>query len=291
MIDNYHIDNVNLYNLVAWIVNPDSSCDRDGFIKLSQTKAVKVKKICHGISSLVPNSVPALSQVMLSLNIYHKTGSSDAVNDLHKLGHRLSYTDTKFIEDKWAEWTENQSQIVPANIPKGEPVVHVVDNIDWKNKDLRGHQKHNTNGILIQPNNTFQNGKTKVIMEPEYHFDRKNHRSFKRFKSQLQPVNFKRADCKKLEYKPSNNTSEYEKGLKQNLAWVMSRYSPYKELSLFPSWSGYQHIIYNLVIKANVGYLAPLTAPPTEMSVIYKVIERSLRILEELELDQNVLGS
>ena len=91
---------------------------------------------------------PALSQVLLSLNMCHKTGSSVVIEDLHKLGHGLSYTETKF--DKWAEWAENESTIVPSsNIEENIVVTHVVDNIDWKNKDIREKDTHNTNSILI----------------------------------------------------------------------------------------------------------------------------------------------
>ena len=52
------------------------------------------------------------------------------MNDLHKFGYGISYTETKFIEDKWTEWSENTSNIVQANIKQGVVVTHVVDNID-----------------------------------------------------------------------------------------------------------------------------------------------------------------
>ena len=41
-------------------------------MKLSRGKATKVKKICSDIESLIPNSTPSLSQVLLSLSIYRK---------------------------------------------------------------------------------------------------------------------------------------------------------------------------------------------------------------------------
>ena len=101
-------------------------------------KTIKVKNMCDGIESLVPNSVPSLSQVLLSLNVYRKTGSGNQVDDLHKYGHGLSYTEAKFIGDKWAEWRENQSRLVPSNIKEGSIGIHVVDNIDWKNRNIKG---------------------------------------------------------------------------------------------------------------------------------------------------------
>ena len=70
-------------------------------------------KICDDIMTLIPTLKPALGQVLLSLNTYHKTGSSTSVDDLHKLGHGISFTKTRFIEAKWAEWNSRQSTIIP----------------------------------------------------------------------------------------------------------------------------------------------------------------------------------
>ena len=110
-VRHYHSDS--LYNLIAWIVNPTSSYDENGIVKLSKPKATKVSKICDDIESLIPNSCPSLSQVLLSLNVYRKTGSSVIVNDLHKFGHGA----------EWAEWSENTSNIVAANIKQGVVVL------------------------------------------------------------------------------------------------------------------------------------------------------------------------
>ena len=127
-VRHYHSDN--LYNLIASIVNPTSSYRENGIVKLSKPKATKVSKTCDDIESLIPKSCPSLSQVPLSLNVYRKTGSSVIANDLHKFRQGISYTETKFIEGKWKEWTENTSNIVAANIKQGVVVTHIVDNIN-----------------------------------------------------------------------------------------------------------------------------------------------------------------
>ena len=99
-------------------------------VKLSATKSAQVTKLCQDVESLVPAIKPSLSQLLLSLNAYHKIGSSTIVNDLHLYGHGISYTEAKFIEDKWAEWTTKQSSYIPSNIYKGVETVYVVDNIE-----------------------------------------------------------------------------------------------------------------------------------------------------------------
>ena len=79
--------------------------------------------------TLTPILQPALGQVLLSLNIYHTTGSSTINDGLHKLGRGISFTENPFIEDKWEEWDSNQSTTIPSNIHKGISTTHVVDNI------------------------------------------------------------------------------------------------------------------------------------------------------------------
>ena len=63
-----------LFNLIASIVSPNSTLDENGTVKLSEVKATKVSIICDDIETLIPNAKPSLSQVLLSLNIYRKTG-------------------------------------------------------------------------------------------------------------------------------------------------------------------------------------------------------------------------
>ena len=141
-----------MFNLIASIVSPNSTLDENGTVRLSKVKATKVSKICDDIETLIPNVKPSLPQVLLSLNIYRKTGSSEVITDLHRIGHGLSYTETKFIEDKWAKWSENQSKLVPSNIDEDSIVTPVADNIDRKNKIFKGEETHNTNSILVQEN-------------------------------------------------------------------------------------------------------------------------------------------
>ena len=73
------------------------------------------------------------------------------MTNLLRLGHKLSYNETKFIEDKWAKWSKKQPKFVPNNFRKGV-VTHVVDNIDWKNNSFESRDTHTTNSILIQQN-------------------------------------------------------------------------------------------------------------------------------------------
>ena len=168
--------NICLYNLIALIVSSNSPFDIDGSVKLSKGKAtLKVTKICSDIESLIPNTTPSLSQILLSISMHRKTGSSTVTDDLQKFGHGISYTETKLMEDKWAQWSEQQSSLLPCNIEKGLITTLVFDNIDWKNKDSKGKETHNTNSILIQEIPSQCNF-TKVNLNPNYDLERSKHR-------------------------------------------------------------------------------------------------------------------
>ena len=67
------------------------------------------------------------------------------------------------------------------------------------------------------------------------------------------------------------------------LAWFLLRLN---RPGLVPSWSGFQEITSEHDLEqAVVGYLPPVAASSTEMSVIYTEIERTELIRCELELD------
>ena len=121
-----------LHFLTALIVSQNSSFAIDGTVKLSKGEATQVTKICSDIESLIPNTTLWLSQVLLSLSMYRKSVSSTVIDALHVFGHGISYTETKFIEDKWAEWLEEQSSLLRSNIEKGLITKLVLDNIYWK---------------------------------------------------------------------------------------------------------------------------------------------------------------
>ena len=93
----------NLCSLIGWIVNPIVPLNNDGFVKLPNVRSVKVINICNEMMTFTPTLRSTLPEVLLSHKTYHKTGFNIIVDDLHKSGLGISYTETCFIEDKWAK--------------------------------------------------------------------------------------------------------------------------------------------------------------------------------------------
>ena len=282
VIEGNEILDKRLYNVIAWIVSPSSYLGKDGYVNLLPGKATKVSEICYNIQSLVPGGQPSLGQILLSLTMFGKTGSKNVVNDLRHLGHGLSYTESNFIMDKWAEWSLKQKSIVPSNMKKTVIATHVFDNIDWKNKNIKRTESHYTNSILVQKYN-LSDELSKVTLEPDYNFSRKNHRSFKSTESTLPGIYFKRGNPAILNYHPSNHNGECKKSSLKTLVWIRSRISKGVKV---PSWSGFQALTTEKDLDmAVVGYLPPIPDTPTEMKVIYAEIERSEQIRIELETE------
>ena len=57
--------------------------------------------------------------------------------------------------------------------------IHVADNIDWENKSVT-RQTYNTNSILIQHINDSETRNSSIQLKPDYEFDRKQDRLYKR---------------------------------------------------------------------------------------------------------------
>ena len=165
------------------MVHPRGQIANNGRVMLPKSKAQKLLQITQNITALLPNTLPSKDQVLLSLAMHRKTGSSDVVDTLHRLGHGISYSETLLVEDKWAEWSQYQSNLIPSNIISGVPTTLVSDNIDWKNKSIRGssNETYHTSCILIQhkEDQQLKEEKSPVTLHPNYNCNRKTHCSFK----------------------------------------------------------------------------------------------------------------
>ena len=49
-----------------------------------------------------------------------------------RLRHQNVYSETFFVKDKWAEWSQCHSNLIPSNIISGVPKTPVLDKIDWE---------------------------------------------------------------------------------------------------------------------------------------------------------------
>ena len=139
--------------------------------------------------------------------MHRKIGSNDVVDTLHRLGHGILYSETLFVEDKWTEWSQYQSNLILSNLISGVPTTLVSGNIDWKNKSIRGssNETHHANCKLIQhkEDQQLKEEKSPVTLQPNHNYNRKSHRLFKDMEINL-PNNtaWKKSEPPKLSCNP-----------------------------------------------------------------------------------------
>ena len=88
---------------------------------LPKSKAQKVSQITQNITSLLPNALPSLDQIILSLPMHRKTGSSDVIDTLPCLGHGISYSE--------------QIAISTGNPIDPSKVLKLLDNTAWRKSE------------------------------------------------------------------------------------------------------------------------------------------------------------
>ena len=181
-------------------------------------------KVCDDIVTLIPTLRPALGQVLLSHKTLHKTGLNTIVDYLCKLRHGISYTATRFSENKWAKWSSNKPPIITLNIHKDITTTHIVNIFDRNNINLNSPETHNTNSVLILncfDDQQFSHG---VYIEPNYDFSRKDNKSFKAETTSLLNINFKRGILKPIpSIMKDDQNKEFHMSSKKTLGCVLLR--------------------------------------------------------------------
>ena len=74
--------------------------------------------------------------VALSLVVHRVTSSKVSVKLLHRTGPGISYTDAFEQIKRFSFDTQNSSNLVPKNIPKGQPNHVTIENSDGRQQPL-----------------------------------------------------------------------------------------------------------------------------------------------------------
>ena len=71
---------------------------------------------------------------------------------------------------------------------------------------------------------------------------------------------------------------------RMRLTWILSRQEDINYIA--PSWTGFNILIRNEmpILHSNMPYLTSIHSPATEMSIVITVLDRCLKIKEQLRL-------
>ena len=106
--------------------------------------------------------------VALSLVVHRLTGSKETIKLLHRSGAGISYDDvTKQIKSFSTE-IQNNVNLAPKNISKGQPTHITTDNSDERQQTLTGlDTTHHTNATVYNPKNEETSTKTQEINDDD----------------------------------------------------------------------------------------------------------------------------
>ena len=236
---------------------------------LSKSKAQTVLQITQNITALLPDNLPSKDQVLSSLAMHREIGSSDLVDTLHG----RSYSET-LVEYKWAECSQYQSNLFPSDIISGVPTKFVSDNVDWKNKSIRGssNETHHTNCVLIhhKEDQQLKPERSPVTLHPNYSYNRKTHRLFKGMEINL-PNNtaWKKSESPKLRYNHDTKMKcKMKRSRKRTLVWAVSKKHLQKGETIVPAWTGCKVLSQsNQHKEVSIGFSFAIPAPPTQKNV------------------------
>ena len=106
--------------------------------------------------------------VALSLVVHRLTASKETIKLLHRSGADISYDDvTKQIKSFSTE-TQNNVNLAPKNISKGQPIHITIDKSDGRQQTLTGlDTTHRTNATAYNPKNEETSTKTQEIIDDD----------------------------------------------------------------------------------------------------------------------------
>ena len=139
-----------LYNFISWLTDANSyedvsSCSNQPFDKSNMS----IVAICHDLIGL---SRSIVTPVTLGLGVYihHEFGSRKLLDDLHAMGHSISYDEVHRFLTSVAKDQESHDTYIPkglrsADDPNFEMIDAAIDNFDQNEETLDG--KHTTHAL------------------------------------------------------------------------------------------------------------------------------------------------
>ncbi|XP_041359488.1 uncharacterized protein LOC121375875 [Gigantopelta aegis] len=283
---------VELYNMLAWIVGASDECTIVDRVTVPQKTHLLLLSICQDIvymSSNGRNQTP--KSLALGLAVRHLTGSGQVMQLLNKFGHCASPDVVRGLETSLAELQLLSVDAIPQGFQKGKLTIFVWDNIDFAEEAITGAgTTHHTNGIMIQNNTDDVPNATKEITGTRI---KKGQRTLKPALSEIEPYHQKKK-CGPQNISDTDLPIDiYKDKVKQavmtDLAYVVIKVTQ-NEGCTIPGWRGFNMNCKSSVpAKSSIYYMPVIEASPTEMSTVNKILQKSLEVADNMELNNVVL--
>ena len=288
---------IELYNVMAWITGGSDEPTMENYVTLTEEADLKVLSLCQDVVYLASKGrKPTPKSLCLGMAMRHLTGSSQVVSMLNKLGHTASWKTVVSHDTSLAQLQLIGGQeSIPPGFAKKVPTVLVWDNIDFNEETPSGHgTTHHTNGIMVQSKETkpdltenqtrkslpkgVSTLKAPVGPTPEPYYQQKRQG----------PTNL--VGDLSISLEPDPHKTTLDKAKSTELAFVFMKHVD-SEACTIPGWTGFHTHLQNdsVLEKSAIHYLPVIEASPTEMSTVNIILNRSLALADQLELEHIVL--
>lgn len=249
---------------------------------LAESSLLPLVAICHDIIGLSTNITTPIP-FCLAVQMHHKFGSRQLIDDLNSLGHAVSYGELRHFLTSIAEEDLKQGDTY---IPRGigpyqaddvQTIVDAaIDNFDQNEETLDGKSTtHCMAAVLYQRSaNTVEvpgipRSKSRSLDVSNY--DEGSIHMYKKPTQRPQPHRV--AETSLFDVK----SDTYQQAVLSDLVWAISRHRDAN--GLLPAWSGFNSLVTGAEIPvAIVRYLPFINAPPTEFSTIYSIVQKLITI-------------
>jgi hypothetical protein len=277
-----------LYNLMAWITGSgdDIPANSDQFVHVEYENHLKLLSILQDVMYLTAKGDVFVPKSMaLGMTIKHWTGSSRLIQLMNKLGHCVSPTTVKRLETALAQLQLELSEECPYKLQNGAPTIFVADNIDFSEETISGHgTTHHTNCLAIQVEAVTSN-----IIRPPVSISRRASSLSQAPSQQFQYYErMRRSGSQQFVDRKSefHHVSDWAPN-PLDLAYVMINSSASEEH--IRTWTGYNTLLdQKSLLKSNIVYLPVIEGSPTEMNIVQEIMNRALRLQQQLNITEIV---
>ena len=280
-----------LFNFLRWVLGlsdePSSKSLRGSIAESYECKVDSIAQDLVYLSSKGQKQTP--KSLSLGILIRQLTGSAEVINVLNYFGHCASYDTVIRHETALATIQSNNQSFVTRDMVKNQPTVLDFDNQDYNEETKSGKgQTYIAAGITVQRQQSHPDKR-----EPEQNISkRKRSLTLKEERIPAHHIGKKKPlDVHHLSDYISTDIAEHSRqqefSRKLDLAYALCKLQSEDNGDNMPSWTGFNTLLHpDVSAMSTISYLPIIDNPITEWSTINEILRQSIKIADELELQQ-----
>lgn len=249
---------------------------------LAEGNLLPLVAICHNIIGL-SHSIAAPIPFCLAVQMHHKFGSRELIDDLSSLGHAASYGELRRFLTSVAEEDMKMGDtyiprgIGPYSAADAQTIVDAaIDNFDQNEETLDGKSTTHCMAAVLYQRSSNTSAVEGIPRSRNRSIDISTYeeQSLDLYKKPTQrPQPFRVVDRSIFDV----SHERHQQAHLSDLVWKLSRQRD--ENGMLPAWSGFNSLVTKADIPvATVRYLPFIHAPPTDFSTIHTIIQKLVKI-------------